>query len=83
LICHSSELRITGGRRVDFILNEWKSGWFLILEISYFVLFLSKLTSKPMIQAKDTVTLPKTLEEFKAWEPEDGLNGGARAVRMK
>ena len=24
-----------------------------------------------MIQAKDTVTLPKTLEEFKAWEPED------------
>lgn len=36
-----------------------------------------------MIQAKDTVTLPKTLEEFKAWEPEDGFNGGARAVRME
>lgn len=27
--------------------------------------------------------LPRTLEEFQIWEPEDGFNGNARAIRVE
>lgn len=37
-----------------------------------------------MIQTPQNVNLlPRTLEEFLVWEPNDGFNGADRAVRME
>lgn len=36
-----------------------------------------------MIPTTKTATFPTTLEEFERWEPNDGYNGAARAVRME
>ena len=36
-----------------------------------------------MIADVQIVALPTTLAEFELWEPNDGYNGAARAVRME
>ncbi|WP_394990144.1 hypothetical protein [Emticicia sp.] len=36
-----------------------------------------------MVLENEIQSLPKTLTEFMLWEPNDGFNGVARAIRME